>query len=240
MELPDPVLAVRGLSAQYGSITALEKVNLMLRPGEAIGVLGANGAGKTTLLNVLSGFLKPSSGSIEFRGRRIDREPPHRIVRCGLLHVSQERDLFGTLSVIENLRLGAVAKGHAHLAHNLEQVFTYFPRLKERRSQQSNTMSGGEQQMLAIGRALMAEPQIMMFDEPSAGLSPLFTQEIGAMMLQLKREAAISIILVEQNMGLAAKVVDRYYMLRDGHVATEGGATDLLADPEELARRYYL
>jgi branched-chain amino acid transport system ATP-binding protein len=228
------------LSVRYGAISALEAVNLALDGREALGILGANGAGKTTLLNTLSGFLKPAAGRILLDGERIDGRPPHAIVRRGMLQVSQERDLFASLSVLDNLRLGAIVRGRACLEQNLERVFRYFPRLKERRGQQADTMSGGEQQMLAIGRALMAEPKILLLDEPSAGLSPLFVQEIGAMMVALKQTGRTSLVLVEQNMALAAQVIDRFVILRGGRVVAAGVADDLRAGPEELARKYYL
>jgi branched-chain amino acid transport system ATP-binding protein len=240
LEHPDPVLDVVDVCVRYGSIPALEGIALSLFAREAVGVLGANGAGKTTLLNTLSGFLRPSAGRIEMGGRRIDGTAPHRIVRRGLLHVSQERDLFGGLSVADNLRLGGLVKGNARLDRNLERVFAYFPRLKERRTQRANTMSGGEQQMLAIGRALMAEPSVLLFDEPSAGLSPLFVDEIGNMVRRLKDEEGVSVILVEQNIGLAAKVVDRFLVLRAGQIVAQGSADGLRIDHAELARKFYL
>jgi branched-chain amino acid transport system ATP-binding protein len=233
-------LRVVDLGVRYGAIRALEGVEITLRGREAIGILGANGAGKSTLLNTLSGFLRPSGGRILLGGERIDGRPPHVIVRRGLLQVSQERDLFGTLSVLDNLRLGAFARGTAGLERNLERVFAYFPRLKERRTQKASTMSGGEQQMLAIGRALMAEPKILLLDEPSAGLSPVFVEEIGAMMVALKRTEQTSLVLVEQNMALAAQVIDRFLILRAGRVVARGVAEDLRAGPREMAQKYYL
>ena len=209
-------------------------------PGEAVGVLGANGAGKTTLLNAISGFMRPASGRITLRGQLISGQAPHRIVRKGLLHVSQERDLFGHLTVLDNLKIGAIARGKAHFARNMDLVLGYFPRLKERRDQRADTLSGGEQLMLAIGRAVMAEPEVLLLDEPSAGLSPLFVNEIGAMMTALRRDRGVVLILVEQNMGLAARVVDRFHILKDGRVVTGGRAELLIAKQEELAASYYL
>jgi branched-chain amino acid transport system ATP-binding protein len=235
-----PLLSVTGLSVRYGAIRALDDVDVALARREAVAVLGANGTGKTTFLNALSGFLRPAKGAIELDGARIDACAPHAIVRRGLLHVSQERDLFGTLSVLDNLRLGAVARGQSRFDRNLEQVFSHFPRLKERRRQQANTLSGGEQQMLAIGRALMAEPEILLLDEPSAGLSPLFVQEIGAMMTALRRTSEVSIVLVEQNIALAAAVTDRFVMLRAGTVVARGAVEELRGNAEEMVRKYYL
>ena len=168
------------------------------------------------------------------------RGAPHRVAQAGLLQVSQDRDLFGDLSVRDNLRLGCLARAKVRYDRNLQRVFGYFPRLQERMEQRASTMSGGEQQMLAIGRALMAEPRIVLLDEPSAGLSPLFVQEIGAMMQALKREGEVALVLVEQNIRLAAQVVDRYYMLRAGQVVAQGPAAELERDYEHLAREYYL
>jgi branched-chain amino acid transport system ATP-binding protein len=236
----EPALKMTALSVRYGAIRALDDVDVALCRREAIGILGANGAGKTTLLNTLSGFLRPAKGTIELDGERIDACAPHVIVRRGLLHVSQGRDLFGTLSVLDNLRLGAIARGKSRFDQNLERVFASFPRLKERRRQQANTLSGGEQQMLAIGRALMAEPKILLLDEPSAGLSPLFIQEIGAMMMALRQTSDIAIVLVEQNIGFAAQVTDRFVMLRAGKVAARGESSELRATAEEIVRKYYL
>ncbi|MFZ2856506.1 ABC transporter ATP-binding protein [Acidovorax sp.] len=236
----DVALQVSGIDVHYGRLQALSQVSLELRTGEALGLLGANGAGKTTLLNTLSGFMTPSTGSIRLFGQSIGGMAPHRIVRNGLLHISQERDLFGELTVLDNLRLGARGPAEARFARNVERVYGFFPRLKERATQRANTMSGGEQQMLAMGRALMAEPRVLLFDEPSAGLSPLFVTEIGNMMKTLRDEGAVSILLVEQNMLLAAQVVNRFHILRAGTVVAQGEAADLQKDHADLAREFYL
>lgn len=236
----EPVLALSGLCAWRGRAPVLSGIGIALHPGEAVGVLGANGAGKTTLLDTISGFLRRASGGISFRGEPILGEPPHRIVRRGVVQVSQERDLFGHLTVLDNLRLGAVARGRAQMPRNLDLVFGYFPRLRERRDQRADTLSGGEQQMLAIGRAVMAEPEVLMLDEPSAGLSPLFVGEIGTMMAALRRDRGLVLLLVEQNMALAARVVDRFHVLKNGRIVAEGRAAALLAGQEELVASYYL
>jgi branched-chain amino acid transport system ATP-binding protein len=236
---PEHALQVRNIDVHYGRLQALAGVSLELRAGEAVGLLGANGAGKTTLLNTLSGFLRPSAGSIALFGTPLAGAAPHRIVRQGLVHVSQERDLFGDLTVLDNLRLGALGRPQARFPVNIERVYGFFPRLKERAGQRAATMSGGEQQMLAMGRALMAEPKILLFDEPSAGLSPLFVTEIGNMMKSLRDEGAVSILLVEQNMLLAARVVDRFYILRSGGMVAQGEGQELRKDHAELAREFY-
>jgi len=234
------LLTVADLSVRHGHVPALAHIALQLHQGEAIGLLGANGAGKTTLLNALSGFLPHEAGVVRLSGKRVRAGAPHRIARAGMLQVSQDRDLFGELSVRDNLRLGCLARAKPRYERNLERVFGYFPRLKERVDQRASTMSGGEQQMLAIGRALMAEPRILLLDEPSAGLSPLFVQEIGAMMQALKREGKVALVLVEQNMRLAARVVDRFYILRAGQVVAQGPAAQLDHHYEHLTREYYL
>ncbi len=236
----DRVLNIDAIDVYYGALQALRGLTLEVGNGESVGLLGANGAGKTTLLNTLSGFLKPSSGRIELFGSPIGGTSPHRVVRQGLLHVSQGRDLFGDLTVMDNLRLGSLTRPAERFELNLERVFNFFPRLKERVAQRSSTMSGGEQQMLAIGRALMAEPKFLLFDEPSAGLSPLFVREIGNMMATLREEGGVSILLVEQNMLLASQVVSRFYILRAGAIAAEGTGDDLAKSHTELAREFYL
>jgi branched-chain amino acid transport system ATP-binding protein len=238
--MPESVLNIHGLDVRYGKLPALHGLDLTMQRGEAIGLLGANGAGKTTLLNTLSGFLRPSAGAIEMFGKPLGHLAPHAIVRAGLLHISQERDLFGDLTVLDNLRLGSLARAADRFEQNVERVYGYFPRLKERTRQRAATMSGGEQQMLAIGRALMAEPKILLFDEPSAGLSPLFVGEIGAMMCALREAGDLSILLVEQNMRLAAQVVNRFYILRAGTLVAQGPVSELEKDHEHLAREFYL
>jgi branched-chain amino acid transport system ATP-binding protein len=238
--MAEHILQIRGLDVHYGKLQALAGLDLDLAPGEAVGLLGANGAGKTTLLNTLSGFLQPSAGTLRMFGASIAGVAPHAIVRRGLLHVSQERDLFGELTVLDNLRLGSLNRPEERFERNVERVYGFFPRLKERAGQRAATMSGGEQQMLAMGRALMAEPKILLFDEPSAGLSPLFVTEIGNMMKTLRDEGAVSILLVEQNMLLAAQVVNRFYILRDGGLVAQGQAAELQKDHADLAREFYL
>jgi branched-chain amino acid transport system ATP-binding protein len=231
-------LALAALAVRHGPIPALGGVDLTLRPGEALALLGGNGAGKTTLLNAISGFLKPAAGDIRLFGQPIAGMPPHAIVRRGLLHVSQDRDLFADLSVLDNLKLGALT-AKAGFEASLAQVLGLFPRLKERQRQAARTLSGGEQQMLAIGRALMARPAVLLLDEPSAGLAPLFLKEIAATLAALKQEG-IAMLLVEQNLHFAAKIADRFAVLRGGRIVGEGDSAALLAAPNEFARAHYL
>jgi len=238
--MTDRALHVEAIDVYYGSLQALRGLSLEVGNGESVGLLGANGAGKTTLLNTLSGFLRPSSGRIDLYGQSIAGMQPHRVVRQGLLHVSQGRDLFGDLTVMDNLQLGSLTRPADRFEPNLERVFKFFPRLRERAGQRASTMSGGEQQMLAIGRALMSEPRFLLFDEPSAGLSPLFVREIGNMMATLREEGGVSILLVEQNMLLAAQVVSRFYILRAGALAAQGTGEDLAKSHTDLAREFYL
>ena len=238
--MTDRALLVEDIDVHYGSMQALRGLSLQVGNGESVGLLGANGAGKTTLLNALSGFLRPSRGKIDLYGRSIGGMQPHIIVREGLLHVSQGRDLFGDLTVMDNLRLGSLTRPAARFEPNVERVFRFFPRLRERVTQRSSTMSGGEQQMLAIGRALMSEPKFLLLDEPSAGLSPLFVREIGNMMSTLREEGGVTILLVEQNMLLAAQVVSRFYILRAGAIAAQGTGDDLAKSHTDLAREFYL
>ena len=233
-------LRVENIDVHYGKLQALRGLSLEVKTGEAVGLLGANGAGKTTLLNTLSGFLKPSTGKVELFGKSIAGMAPHQVVRNGLLHVSQGRDLFGDLTVLDNLRLGALTQPADRFERNAARVFGFFPRLKERVGQRASTMSGGEQQMLAMGRALMSEPKFLLFDEPSAGLSPLFVKEIGNMMEKLGEEGGTTILLVEQNMLLAAQVVSRFYILRAGEVVANGTRDDLEKSHTDLAKEFYL
>ena len=239
MAQPDPVvLAVRGLCAGHGKAEALHDISLEVRAREVVVLLGANGAGKTTLLNTLCGFIKPRAGAIALEGETISGVPPHRIFRKGVVQVSQGRDLFPEMSVLENLELGATVR-NADLAANLACVLGYFPRLAERRQQVVGTLSGGEQQMVAIGRALMGSPRILLLDEPSGGLAPRFVQEIGRIMQTLKA-AGTTMLLVEQNISLAMSVADRFYILRDGRIVHAGLSNELSTDYAALAHEYYL
>jgi branched-chain amino acid transport system ATP-binding protein len=233
----EPVLRVQGLAAHYGKIAALRNASLEIGEGEAVTLLGANGSGKTTLLNTVCGFLTPSGGTVSLAGELISSLPPHRIFRRGIVQVSQARDLFGSMTVLDNLLLGAMARQRP--GPEITEIFGYFPRLQERQSQLVRTLSGGEQQMVAMGRALMSAPRILLLDEPSGGLAPRFVEEIGNIVNALKRRGR-TMLLVEQNLALAAAVADRFYILRDGETVDSGDAAALRQDRRHFARTYYL
>ncbi|MBK5960433.1 branched-chain amino acid ABC transporter ATP-binding protein [Rhodoplanes elegans] len=231
------MLEVEGLEAGYGGTTVLRGIDLRVDAGEIVAVLGANGVGKTTLNNVLSGVLPARGGTIRFDGTRIDRLPDKTIVAAGLIHVPEGRKIFPTMSVRENLELGCYRRGRANRDANLKRVFTTFPRLRERTSQLAGTLSGGEQQMLAIGRGLMGEPRLLILDEPSLGLSPLLVEEMFALIRRLNQEG-LAIMLVEQNVVQSLEIAARAYVIENGVVALSGTARDVAADPD--LRRVYL
>ena len=231
---PDEGLHVAGVSVRHGRVPVLVDLDFKVGRGESVGLLGANGAGKTTLLNTLSGFLHPARGEMRLFGRRLDGLAPHQVVRRGLVQVSQERDLFGELTVLDNLRLGAMVRGRARLVENLARVFGYFPRLRERSGQRAATMSGGEQQMLAIGRALMARPTLLLLDEPSLGLAPLVVRKIFDILREVNA-AGTTVFLVEQNAHMALTAAHRAYVLQTGHVIKTDAARNLLTDPDVRA-----
>lgn len=227
-------LEVENLEVAYGPVRALHGVSLHVDPGEMVAVIGANGAGKTTLLRAISGLLSPKAGRIRFDGREITGWPPERIVALGLVQIPERRQLFDSMSVEDNLRLGAylrLRRGERKaVEEDLQQVFKIFPRLRERRRQMAGTLSGGEQQMLAIGRGLMARPRMLLLDEPSLGLAPLLVQELFRI-LRVLREQGLTLLLVEQNARQALRVADRAYVMETGRVVREGTAAELLADP---------
>ena len=233
-----PLLSLDRVSVRYGRADALRNISLEVSDSEVVALLGANGAGKSTLLNVISGFLVPVSGEIRLNGESIAGHKPYRVFRSGVVQVSQSRDLFHAMTVKDNLALGAVTRKDDTSA-DMERVLDYFPRLRERMTQRVGTLSGGEQQMMAIGRALMGRPSILLLDEPSGGLAPLFVQEIGRIMQALK-EGGTTMLIVEQNIALALSVADRYYMLRDGELVRSGRPEELGSDYAEVARSYYL
>ena len=230
-------LRVAGLVAGYGGVPVLRGVGFHVDAGEVVTLLGANGSGKSTALNTISGFLAPIAGRIDLDGQAVAGRPPHRIFRLGIVQVSQGRDLFPDMSVEDNLALGAAVRGDA--AASLPEVYAVFPRLAERRRQRVRTMSGGEQQMVAIGRALMSRPKLLLLDEPSGGLAPRFVDEIGGIIGRLK-DAGTTMLMVEQNVRLAFRLADRFIVLRDGRIAEAGRVADLAGAYDDVVRRIYL
>ena len=231
------MLDVSGLNAGYGTTIVLRQVDLRVDAGEIVALLGSNGAGKSTLNKALSGLLRPFSGRICFAGDEIAGAPPQRIVAGGLVQVLEGRRIFPNMSVRENLELGSYRRGRAHRARNIEHVCAIFPRLRERIEQRAGSLSGGEQQMLAIGRALMAEPRLLLLDEPSLGLSPRLVEEMFNLIGRLHEEG-LAILLVEQNVMQSLAIADRAYVLENGAITLAGTASDLLANAE--LKRYYL
>ena len=226
------MLKVTGLQTFYGDLQALHGVTLEVQDGEIVSVIGSNGAGKTTTLLTISGVLSPRAGAIEFEGRRIDRLKPMEIVEAGLGHVPEGRQLFPSMTVEENLVMGACTRrARAARAESLEGIYTLFPRLRERRRQLAGTLSGGEQQMVAIGRGLMSRPRLLMLDEPSLGLSPMLVTAIFDIIREINREGA-TILLVEQNVFRSLKLSHRGYILENGRIVAEGPSQQLLRDPQ--------
>jgi branched-chain amino acid transport system ATP-binding protein len=231
------VLEVSSLRAGYGAIEVLRGVDLSVGAGEIVALLGSNGAGKSTLNNNVSGLYRPFGGTIEFDGQAIAGAPSMRIVEAGLVQVPEGRRVFPNLSVRENLELGSYRRGRAARTKNLERVLTIFPRLNERMTQLAGTLSGGEQQMLAIGRGLMGEPRLLILDEPSLGLSPLLVEEMFALIGRLNRDG-LAILLVEQNVVQSLAIAHRAYVLENGRIALSGAAAELAEHPE--LRKSYL
>jgi branched-chain amino acid transport system ATP-binding protein len=228
------MLEVDGIHTYYGDSHILHGVSLEVRAGEAVALLGRNGSGKTTLIRSVVGFTPPRDGAVRFEGRPIHRLPAYAIARLGIGLVPQGRRIFAPLTVAENLTLGA--RSGDGTGWSVERVFALFPRLRERAQQSGGTLSGGEQQMLAVARALMTNPRLLLLDEPSEGLAPLVVREIGRVLLGLKREG-LSILLVEQNVPLALRVADRVYVMSKGQIVYHGPAADLAAN-EEVKRRF--
>ena len=230
------MLEVRALRAGYGGVDVLRGLDMNVGNGEIVAVLGANGAGKTTLNKVLSGVLPASSGEIRFDGHRIDSASEQEIVAAGLIHVPEGRKIFPNLNVRENLELGSYRRGRPRRSVNLERVFATFPRLRERIAQPAGTLSGGEQQMLAIGRGMMAEPRLLILDEPSLGLSPLLVEELFALIARLNADG-VPILLVEQNVVQSLDLAARAYILENGVYAITGSAEEIRDNPD-LKRAY--
>ncbi len=233
------LLQVTGLSAHYGPIQALHEIALEVNPGELVAMVGANGAGKTTLLHTLSNVHKATSGQVFFDGQEITRTPPHKIVQAGICHIPEGRQVFAPLSVEDNLLLGGFTqrKNKAWMEEELVKIYTLFPILKEKRRQAAGTLSGGQQQMLAMGRALLGRPKLLLLDEPSMGLAPLLVAEIFRVVRELN-EKGVTILLVEQNAKAALGIADRGYVLETGRVVLSAEADELLAD--EAVQKAYL
>jgi branched-chain amino acid transport system ATP-binding protein len=230
------LLQIQQVRAGYGSVEVLRGVSLQVHAGEMVALLGSNGAGKTTLNTVMCGLLPIRSGCVLFDGQDLTGQHYRRVVEAGLILVPEGRKIFPNLDIRENLLLGAYARARDHRASNLERVFELFPRLRERSQQLAGTLSGGEQQMLAIGRGLMAEPRLLILDEPSLGLSPLLVEEMFTLIARL-REQGLAVLLVEQNVGQSLDIADRAYVLENGAIRFEGQPAELLAS-DDLRRAY--
>ncbi len=230
------MLKVTGLCAGYGDTEILHGIDITAEGGDIIAVLGSNGAGKTTLNNVLSGILVPASGNICFDGEDVTGASAAELVARGLIHVPEGRRVFPTLTVLENLELGSYRRGREHRVENLERIMAIFPHLRERLSQSAGTLSGGEQQMLAIGRGLMAEPKLLILDEPSLGLAPLLVDELFSLIRTINRQG-LTILLVEQNVARSLEIASRAYVIEQGYIALSGLAAEL-ARNEDVRRSY--
>lgn len=232
-----PILEIKDLEVHYGPIRALKGINISVYEGQIVALLGANGAGKTTTLRTLSGVIKPTKGSILFNGMKLEKMVPEKITSNGISQSPEGRQIFGDLTVEENLKIGAyVIKNKTTLKENFEKVYSYFPVLKERKNQVASTLSGGEQQMLAIGRALMNNPKVLLLDEPSLGLAPLLVKEILDIVDTIAKDG-VTVVIVEQNAAQTLKIADYAYVLEVGKISKEGEAEELINDPS-LAEAY--
>ena len=231
------ILKVNDINVYYGSIHAIKGISFEVNEGEIVTLIGANGAGKSTTLNTISGLLRSKTGSIEFFGESLAKVAPHKIVERGLVMVPEGRRIFTQMTVEENLEMGAYSQPNSGIKASLEEVYELFPRLKERRTQIGGTLSGGEQQMLAMGRALMSKPKLLMLDEPSMGLAPILVEQIFDIVKELN-DAGTTILLVEQNAQMALSIADRAYVLGTGRITISGGAAEVLAD--DRVRTAYL
>ena len=231
------LLEINDMRIHYGKIEAVKGISMTLEKGQIVALIGANGAGKTTVLRAVSGLQKLSAGSITFNGQPIQNKAPHDIVAMGITHIPEGRRLFKLMTVEDNLRLGAfLLTDRKEIDHGLETIYDQFPILREKRLQLSGELSGGQQQMVAMGRAMMARPSIILMDEPSLGLAPVIIDDIAKLILKL-RDSGVSIVLVEQNAHLALKLANNGYVMETGRIALEGAADDLMHDPE-VARVY--
>lgn len=232
------MLSVNNLQVHYGMIQAIKDVSFEVNEGEVIALIGANGAGKTTILHTISGLLQPTKGSVMFEGKDITKIPAHKIVSLGMAHVPEGRRVFAQLTVLENLKLGAYTrKDKNEMEETLQMIYQRFPRLEERKNQIAGTLSGGEQQMLAMGRALMSHPKIILMDEPSMGLSPIFVEEVFKIIRDISAEGT-TVLLVEQNAKKALNIADRAYVLETGNITLQGDAKKLMND--ESVKKAYL
>ena len=231
------MLRIENLNVSYGAIQALKGISLTVNDGEVVSLIGANGAGKTTTLHTITGLLHASSGVIEYNGKDLQKIKPHEIISLGMAHVPEGRHVFSRMSVQENLEMGAfILNDKSVISKNIEMVYEYFPRLRERKRQLAGTLSGGEQQMLATGRALMSNPKIVLMDEPSMGLSPLLVKEIFSIIKTLHKNG-ITILLVEQNAKMALSISDRAYVLETGRISMSGDSKELLQN-EDVKKAY--
>ena len=230
------MLEIKDLEVYYGVIQAIKGISFEVNQGEVIALIGANGAGKTTTLHTITGLISPKKGSVVFEGKDITKKPGHEIVRLGMSHVPEGRRVFAGLTVRENLRMGAYTRPKGEIEDSLAEVYKRFPRLEERKNQPAGTLSGGEQQMLAMGRALMAKPRILLLDEPSMGLSPLFVGEVFKIIQEVSA-AGTTVLLVEQNAKKALSIADRGYVLETGKIVKSGKASDLL-DDDDIKKAY--
>lgn len=231
------MLEVKDLKVNYGMIQAIKGVSFHVEQGEVIALIGANGAGKTTILHTITGLLSPKEGSVVFEGTDLTKIPAHKIVSMGMAHVPEGRRVFANLTVLQNLKMGAYTrKDKAEIQETLKMVYERFPRLEERQNQLAGTLSGGEQQMLAMGRALMSHPKIILMDEPSMGLSPIYVNEIFEIIQEVSKSGT-TVLLVEQNAKKALSIADRAYVLETGNIVLEGKASDLL-DNDEIKKAY--
>ncbi|MCG7518337.1 ABC transporter ATP-binding protein [Ruegeria sp. Ofav3-42] len=236
--MSEPILTIRNIESFYGPIMAIRGVSLDVHQGKIVSILGANGAGKTTLMKTVSGVMDPEKGKIIFAGDEIQGSEPHKVVQKGIVHVPEGREVFPLLTVDENLSLGAYTlSDKGQIDHDRDLVFSYFPILKERRGQEAGTLSGGQQQMLAIGRGLMANPKIMLLDEPSLGLSPLLVQEIFGILKRLNDEQNMTMMLVEQNANAALELAHHGYVMEVGRIVMDGAA-DVLMQSEDIQNFY--
>lgn len=237
MNTAEIILELQEINVSYGGIEALKKVNLTIKKGEVVTLVGANGAGKTTTLKAISKMLNPQSGNIIYQGRNINRRQGHEMLKLGLAHCPEGRRILAKQTVFDNLMLGAYVRGDKNIKTDISQQFDLFPRLAQRRNQLAGTLSGGEQQMLAIARALMSRPKLLLLDEPSLGLAPGIVKEIFTIIQNL-RTTGVTILLVEQNANLALKIADRGYVLEAGSIILTGAASDLIKD--EKVKQAYL